>query len=349
MLPTGAAAYKITPLAGATTVVPIGAAQSSPKCMPPPGYAHVPALLLPPCIGCINPDTDSITSTLVMTDLQTKLGMDVKACRLGDVNKETQYILNHFQVEAPTLIEEVTENDEVILVDHNEFNQSANGIEKATIKMVVDHHRIANFQTSEPLFYRAEPVGCTGTILYKMYKENGIEIEPKIAGLMASAIISDSLLFKSPTCTPQDEKACRELAQIAGLDVETYGLEMLKAGTDLSDLTAGQLLGIDAKVFPMGSSTVEIAQINVVSIEDMMTRKAELEEQMQAIIAEKGLNLFVAVITDILNSNSQVIALGERTDIVEKAFNVELTENTALLEGVVSRKKQIVPVMDRIA
>ena len=299
--------------------------------------------------GHKNPDTDSITSTLVMTDLQTKLGMDVKACRLGDVNKETQYILNHFQVEAPTLIEEVTENDEVILVDHNEFNQSANGIEKATIKMVVDHHRIANFQTSEPLFYRAEPVGCTGTILYKMYKENGIEIEPKIAGLMASAIISDSLLFKSPTCTPQDEKACRELAQIAGLDVETYGLEMLKAGTDLSDLTAGQLLGIDAKVFPMRSSTVEIAQINVVSIEDMMTRKAELEEQMQAIIAEKGLNLFVAVITDSLNSNSQGIALGERTDIVEKAFNVELTENTALLEGVVSRKKQIVPVMDRIA
>lgn len=299
--------------------------------------------------GHKNPDTDSITSTLVMTDLQTKLGMDVKACRLGDINKETQYILNHFEVEAPVLIDEVTENDEVILVDHNEFNQSANGIEKATIKMVVDHHRIANFQTSEPLFYRAEPVGCTGTILYKMYKENGIEIEPKIAGLMASAIISDSLLFKSPTCTPQDEKACRELAEIAGLDVETYGLEMLKAGTDLSDLTAAQLLGIDAKVFPMGSSTVEIAQINVVSIEDMMTRKAELEEQMQAIIAEKGLNLFLAVITDILNSNSQVIALGDRQDIVEKAFNVELTENTALLEGVVSRKKQIVPVMDRIA
>lgn len=299
--------------------------------------------------GHKNPDTDSITSTLVMTDLQTKLGMDVKACRLGELNKETQYILNYFSVEAPELIEGVTEADEVILVDHNEFNQSADGIEKATIKMVVDHHRIANFQTSEPLFYRAEPVGCTGTILYKMYKENGVEIEPKMAGLMASAIISDSLLFKSPTCTPQDESACRELAEIAGLDVETYGLEMLKAGTDLSDLTAAQLLGIDAKVFPMGSSTVEIAQINVVSIEDMMTRKVELEEQMQTIIAEKGLNLFLAVITDILNSNSQVIALGERTDIVEKAFNVELTENTALLEGVVSRKKQIVPVMDRIA
>lgn len=234
--------------------------------------------------GHKNPDTDSITSTLVMTDLQTKLGMDVKACRLGELNKETQYILNYFSVEAPELIDGVTEADEVILVDHNEFNQSADGIEKATIKMVVDHHRIANFQTSEPLFYRAEPVGCTGTILYKMYKENGVEIEPKMAGLMASAIISDSLLFKSPTCTPQDESACRELAAIASLDVETYGLEMLKAGTDLSDLTAGQLLGIDAKVFPMGASTVEIAQINVVSIEDMMTRKAELEAEMQSII-----------------------------------------------------------------
>ena len=299
--------------------------------------------------GHKNPDTDSITSTLVMTDLQTKLGHDVMACRLGDVNKETQYILNHFQIEAPKLIDAVTENDEVILVDHNEFNQSADGIEKARIKMVVDHHRLANFQTSEPLFYRAEPVGCTGTILYKMYKENGIEIEPTMAGLMASAIISDSLLFKSPTCTPEDEKACRELAEIAGLDVEVYGLEMLKAGTDLSDYSAEQLLGIDSKVFPMGTSTVEIAQIKCVSIEDMMTRKAELEEQMKAIIAQKGLNLFVAVITDILNSNSQVITLGDRTDIVEKAFNVELVDNTALLAGVVSRKKQIVPFMDRNA
>lgn len=126
--------------------------------------------------GHKNPDTDSITSTLVMTDLQTKLGHDVMACRLGDVNKETQYILNHFQIEAPKLIDAVTENDEVILVDHNEFNQSADGIEKARIKMVVDHHRLANFQTSEPLFYRAEPVGCTGTILYKMYKEMELKL-----------------------------------------------------------------------------------------------------------------------------------------------------------------------------
>jgi len=299
--------------------------------------------------GHKNPDTDSIASAIVMADLQTKLGIEAKACRLGDINKETQFILDYFQVEAPMLVSELCENTDVILVDHNEFNQSVEGIGNATIKMVVDHHRIANFQTSEPLFYRAEPVGCTSTIIYKMYRENQIEIEPKMAGLMASAIISDSLLFKSPTCTPEDEKACRELAKIADLQLEVYGLDMLKAGTDLSEYSAGQLLGIDAKVFPMGAATIEIAQINTVSIEDMMTRKAELEHAMQTIIKEKELDLFVTVITDILNSNSQLIALGERLDIVEKGFNIKLSENTALLEGVVSRKKQIVPVMDKMA
>ena len=298
--------------------------------------------------GHKNPDTDSITSAIVMANLQQKLGVATKACRLGDLNKETRYILDYFGVETPELISEITENTDVILVDHNEFNQSVDGIGKATIKMVVDHHRIANFQTSEALFYRAEPVGCTATILYKMYREYQVDIEPNMAGLMASAIISDSLLFKSPTCTPEDEKACQELAAIANLDIETYGLDMLKAGTDLSDYSAGQLLGIDAKVFPMAAGTIEIAQINVVSIEDMMARKTELEAEMQTLIAEKELSLFVTVITDILNSNSQVIALGARADLVETAFNIKLTDNTALLEGVVSRKKQIVPVMDRL-
>ncbi|HAX73867.1 MAG TPA: manganese-dependent inorganic pyrophosphatase [Firmicutes bacterium] len=299
--------------------------------------------------GHKNPDTDSITSAVVMADLQTKLGHDVEAVRLGELNKETAFIFNHFGIEVPRLISNLDGVEEVILVDHNEFGQSADGIENVTIKMVVDHHRIANFQTSEPLFYRAEPVGCTGTILYKMFKENGVEIEPKIAGLMASAIVSDSLLFKSPTCTPQDEAAARELAVIANLDLEVYGLDMLKAGTDLSDLTSEQLLSIDAKVFPMGAAKVEIAQVNTVSIEDMMTRSEELKAAMNASIAAKELDLFVVAITDILNSNSQIIAVGNRTDIVEKAFNVTLENDSALLAGVVSRKKQIVPPMDKNA
>ncbi|MGL4623859.1 MAG: manganese-dependent inorganic pyrophosphatase [Culicoidibacterales bacterium] len=299
--------------------------------------------------GHKNPDTDSITSSLVMADLQTKLGHDVEAVRLGEFGKETQYILDHFQLEAPRLIENLDGVKSVMLVDHNEFGQSADGIENVRILAVVDHHRMANFQTSEPLLYRAEPVGCTGTILYKLYRENNIEITPTIAGLMASAIVSDTLLFKSPTCTPQDEAAAKELAAIANLDLAVYGLEMLKAGTDLSDYSAEQLLSIDAKPFEMNGITMEIAQVNTASIPEMMERQAEIEAAMATIIADRNLDLFFLAITDIINSNSQVIALGTATGLVEKAYEVTLENNTVLLPGVVSRKKQIVPVLQNNA
>ena len=165
--------------------------------------------------GHKNPDTDSICSSLAMANLQTKLrGEEVISCRLGEINEETKYALNYFKVEAPKLIEKVDEGQEVILVDHNEFTQSVEGIENAKILAVVDHHRINNFQTSEPLFYYAQPVGCTATVLFELYKSNNVEIEQQIAGLMLSAIISDTLLLKSPTTTDKDKKAVEELAKI---------------------------------------------------------------------------------------------------------------------------------------
>ena len=163
--------------------------------------------------GHKSPDTDSICSTLAMANLQTKLrGEEVIPCRLGELNEETKYALKYFEVEAPKFIEKVEEGQNVILVDHNEVSQSVAGIENAKIIEVVDHHRINNFQTSEPLFYYAQPVGCTATILLELFKANNIEIEPKIAGLMLSAIISDTLLLKSPTTTDKDKKAVEELA-----------------------------------------------------------------------------------------------------------------------------------------
>ena len=188
--------------------------------------------------GHKSPDTDSIISALIMQDLEKLFGETAIACRLGNINKETEYILNHFNVEAPKLIESVEPNTPVILVDHNEFPQSVNGIENAKILKVVDHHRICEFQTADPLFYMAEPVGSTATILYSLYKINGIEITPKIAGLMLSAIISDTLLLKSPITTIKDTKALEELAKIANIDVNTYGLDMLKDGTNLSSYSA---------------------------------------------------------------------------------------------------------------
>ncbi|MBR2076023.1 MAG: manganese-dependent inorganic pyrophosphatase, partial [Exiguobacterium sp.] len=228
--------------------------------------------------GHKNPDTDTITSALAYAELKKKLGMDAEAVRLGEVNGETQYALDHFRVKAPRLIESVKgEAEEVILVDHNEFQQSADGIEDVRILEVIDHHRIANFQTADPLYYRAEPVGCTATILLKLYKEHGVEITADMAGLMLSAIISDSLLFKSPTCTDEDIKAAKELAEIAGVDAETYGLEMLKAGADLSQKTIEELISLDAKEFAMGDYRVEIAQVNTVDANDVLNRKAEVE------------------------------------------------------------------------
>lgn len=296
--------------------------------------------------GHKNPDTDTICSALAYADLKTKLGMNVEPIRLGEVNGETQFALNTFGAEAPRLVEKVApEAKNVILVDHNEFQQSADDIRDVTILEVIDHHRIANFETSGPLYYRAEPVGCTATILNKIYKEKGIAIEKNIAGLMLSAIISDSLLFKSPTCTGEDVEAANELAKIAGVDAQVYGLDMLKAGADLSSKTVEQLISLDAKEFQMGENLVVIAQVNSVDTNDVLSRQQELETVITQTIEQRNLDLFLLVITDILNSDSVALALGNAQNAVEKAYNVTLDNNTALLKGVVSRKKQVVPVL----
>mgnify|MGYP004642280281 CR=1 FL=1 len=296
--------------------------------------------------GHKSPDTDSICSTLAMANLQTKLrGEEVIPCRLGELNEETKYALKYFEVEAPKFIEKVEEGQNVILVDHNEFSQSVDGIENAKIIAVVDHHRINNFQTSEPLFYYAQPVGCTATILLELFKANNIEIEPKIAGLMLSAIISDTLLLKSPTTTDKDKKAVEELAKIANVDISKYGLDMLKAGTDLDKYTEDELIRLDAKCIEKEEIKYVIAQVNTVSIPDVLKRKAKIEEEMNKEILAKGLSLFVFVITDIVNSNSEAIVLGDRTELISKTY--EIDDDIAVMPGVVSRKKQILPLIEK--
>ena len=295
--------------------------------------------------GHKNPDTDSITSSLVMANLEKKLGNeDAVACRLGNINKETEYVLNYLGIEAPELIEGVEDGANVILVDHNNPKESVENLDSVNVLKVVDHHAVV-LTTGYPLFYRAEPVGCTETVLYKLYRENNVEVDKTIATLMLSAIISDTLLLKSPTTTVEDIKAVEELAGIAGIDPQSYGLEMLKAGTDLSSFSIEEILSLDAKEIDIKGVKVLINQVNTASIPDVMTKKAELEEGINKVIAEKGLDLFVLLITDIVNSNSQTISLGTRVDLVEKSYGVTLVDNTALLEGVVSRKKQVIPVL----
>ena len=297
-------------------------------------------------LGHKNPDTDSITSAIVYAYLKNQVGHEAEAIRLGDVTEETAFALKQFKVEDPRLVTALEQQEQaVILVDHNEFQQSIDGIENAHILEVIDHHRVANFETADPLYYRAEPVGCTATILLKLFKEHGVEVPQDMAGLMLSAIISDSLLFKSPTCTEQDIKAAKELETIAGIDAQEYGLNMLKAGADVSSKTIEELLTLDAKEFGMGDHKVEIAQVNVVDPQDVLNRQDQLEEAIYNRISEKELDLFFFVVTDILNNDSVALALGKMANKAEDAFNVTFTNHTAVLSGVVSRKKQVVPAL----
>ncbi|MCC5890532.1 MAG: manganese-dependent inorganic pyrophosphatase [Alkalibacterium sp.] len=298
--------------------------------------------------GHQSPDTDAITSAISFSYLQNQLGKVTEPVALGEATDETQFALDYFKADNPRVVTSVAdEADEVMLVDHNEAQQSVSDIDKVDVLAVVDHHRIANFQTSNPLYYRAEPVGCTNTIILKLFKEHNIEIPENIAGLMLSAIISDTLLLKSPTCTKEDEDAARELADIAGVDLESYGKDLLKAGTNTSDKSADQILNADAKNFPMGDYNVRIGQVNVVDVQEVLDRKDELLSEMDKQSQENSYDLFLLVITNVLESDSVALVFGDDRQKVADAFDKDIIEDTLLLEGVVSRKKQVVPVLTK--
>ena len=296
--------------------------------------------------GHKNPDTDTICSAIAYAELKNKLGKDVKAVRLGEINEETKYALNYFKVEKPELVENVA-GREIILVDHNERTQTADGFEEAKVLELIDHHRISNFNVDEPLYARVEPVGCTATIILKLFKENGLTPSKETAGLMLSAIISDTLLFKSPTCTQCDAKAGKELAEIAGVDLKEYGLEMLKAGTALGDKSEAELLNMDMKIFEIDSAKIGVAQVNTVNEAEVLERKEKLLAEIDNIIAKEGLKFFMLAITNILTNDSAALISGDGNDVVEKAFGEKVDSNLVILKGVVSRKKQIIPPLTK--
>lgn len=296
--------------------------------------------------GHKNPDTDTICSAIAYAELKGKLGKDVKAVRLGEVNEETKFVLDYFKVEKPELIESVS-GKEIMLVDHNERTQTADGFEEAKVLELVDHHRISNFNVDEPLYVRMEPVGCTATIILKLFKENNLLPSPTTAGLMLSAIVSDTLLFKSPTCTECDVKAGKELAEIAGVNVEEYGLEMLKAGTALGGKSESELINMDMKIFEVDGSKIGVAQVNTVNEAELLERKEKLLEEINNIINKEGLKFFIFAITNILSNDSTGIVAGDGNAVIEKAFNEKIDNNLIALKGVVSRKKQIIPPLTK--
>lgn len=295
--------------------------------------------------GHQNPDSDAIGSSYGYAYLKRQLGVDAEAVALGTPNEETAFVLDYFDVKAPRVVKSAQEEgvDQVILTDHNEFQQSISDIKDVQIIEVVDHHRVANFETANPLMMRLEPVGSASSIVYRMFKEHNVGVPKAVAGLLLSGLISDTLLLKSPTTHATDPAVAADLAEIAGVNLEEYGLAMLKAGTNLSSKSAEVLIDIDAKTFELNGNKVRVAQVNTVDIADVLSRQEEIEAAIRASIEDNGYSDFVLMITDILNSNSEILALGSNPDKVEKAFDFVLENNHAFLEGAVSRKKQVVP------
>lgn len=298
--------------------------------------------------GHQKPDTDAIGSSYGFSYLSNHRpngALNTEVVALGTPNEETQFVLDYFGVKAPRVVKSVKEEgvDTVILTDHNEFQQSISDIEDLTIYGVVDHHRVANFNTAAPLFMTVEPVGSASSIVYRKFLEANVEIPKEVAGLLLSGLISDTLLLKSPTTHVTDHKVAKELAEIAGVNLEEYGLAMLKAGTNLSTKTAEELIDIDAKTFELNGSNVRIAQVNTVDIPEVLERLSDIKAAINASMTANGYDDFVFMITDIVNSNSEIIALGTHPEKSEAAFNFTLADDHAFLAGAVSRKKQVVP------
>ncbi|HGK7803939.1 TPA: manganese-dependent inorganic pyrophosphatase [Streptococcus pyogenes] len=296
--------------------------------------------------GHQNPDTDAIASSYAFDYLSQKaFGLDTEVVALGTPNEETAFALDYFGVEAPRVVESAKAqgSEQVILTDHNEFQQSIADIREVEVYGVVDHHRVANFETANPLYMRVEPVGSASSIVYRMFKENVIEVPKAIAGMLLSGLISDTLLLKSPTTHVSDHLVAEELAELAEVNLEDYGMALLKAGTNLASKSEVELIGIDAKTFELNGNAVRVAQVNTVDIAEVLERQEAIEAAIKDAMAAEGYSDFVLMITDIVNSNSEILAIGANMDKVEAAFNFTLDNNHAFLAGAVSRKKQVVP------
>jgi manganese-dependent inorganic pyrophosphatase len=227
----------------------------------------------------------------------------------------------------------------MILVDHNEVSQAVEGLEECEILEVIDHHRIGDLETMSPVYFRNQPVGCTATIITQMYREKGVEITKPIAGLLCSAILSDTLMFRSPTCTPVDEQIAKELAQIADIEIEDYAKQMFRAGSDLKGKAADEIFYQDYKKFSAGDVNFGVGQITSLDQDELEEIKEKILPYMESARKEQGLNMVFFMLTNILDETTYLVMTGDNSkSIIERAFEVEFEGETAPLPGVMSRK-----------
>ncbi|ELY49990.1 manganese-dependent inorganic pyrophosphatase [Natronorubrum bangense] len=296
-------------------------------------------------IGHQQPDTDTIISALACARLKQAQGEDVIAARAGELNPETQFVLERWDVEEPTLLEDATD-EQLILVDHNEHSQTVEGAREADVVEIIDHHRIGDVETSNPIRFRNEPVGSTATILTGLYDEADVEIDEQTAGLLLSGLLSDTVVLRSPTTTETDEVVAERLAEIAGVDYEEYGKELLKQKSKLGEKEPREMVLGDFKEFEFGSYDVGIGQIETVEPAPVLEQRDAVLEAMDEVVAEREYDLLVLLVTDLLEEESTALIAGDHTDTVEAALDTTVEDREAFLPGVMSRKKQVVPPLE---
>ncbi|HNT72642.1 MAG: manganese-dependent inorganic pyrophosphatase [Methanothrix sp.] len=298
-------------------------------------------------VGHKSPDTDSVAAAISYANLKNQLGMPeiYVPAAAGTINAETKFVLDHFSVPVPETITD-GKGKKIVLVDHNEVGQAVENIKEATILEVIDHHKIGDITTPNPIFFHNEPVGSTATIVSAMYDQYKVPISREMAGVMISAILSDTVLFKSPTCTAKDKEEVAKLAKITGEDFQEYGIAMLTAKSDISSKTAMDIVKGDYKHFDFAGTKAGVGQIEVMDLSVLAPRKKEILETMEKVRKDEGLSFVLIMLTDVMKEASDLLFVGSPVDKFEKAFAGKMENNSIYKKGVLSRKKQVIPPLE---
>lgn len=298
-------------------------------------------------VGHKSPDTDSVAAAISYANLKNRLGAPeiFVPAAAGTINNETKFVLEHFGVPVPETITD-GKGKKIVLVDHNEVGQAVDNIKEATLIEVVDHHKIGDITTPNPIFFHNEPVGSTATIVSAMYDQYKVPISKEMAGVMISAILSDTVLFKSPTCTDKDKAEVEKLAKIIGEDYQQYGIAMLTAKSDISSKSARDIVKGDYKHFDFAGTKAGIGQIEVMDLTVLAPRKKEILEDMEKVRKEEGLSFVLIMLTDVMKEASDLLFVGTPVDKFEKAFDGKMENSSIYKKGVLSRKKQVIPPLE---
>ncbi|ABO35760.1 Inorganic diphosphatase [Methanococcus maripaludis C5] len=299
-------------------------------------------------VGHKNPDSDSICSAIALAYF-----LDAFPARLGELNPESQFILKRFGLMEPELIK-TAEGKELFLVDHAEKSQNLDDFDNGKLIGIIDHHKIG-ISTTEPIIYLSKPVGSTATVISELYFRGILdiigaknkELKADIAGILLSAILSDTLLFKSPTATPLDKELAEKLAKIAGIsDIAAYGMEMLTAKSTVGKMTPEEILNIDYKEFNMNNKKVGIGQAEVIDISEVASKKEAIQNLMNEKVEKEGYDMIIFLVTDIMKEGSEILVAGNKSSF-ETAFELKLDGKSIFIDGMMSRKKQVVPPLEK--